>query len=235
MNKINKIPLYILAVAPNERIKFGKFLDVGKDSPKNLLENPSYLRYGGWNMLTLDQARIRKGLYWEVNNGDRKTIQLYRDGSLISIAHADSSFLGWGISDNDFSETPALNSLAIIEYTYEFVDFFRKLLKYMEPIEKVNFKVKLVNTQLANGKRLILNPRLPSDIFWSKNEGKEIEEDFTFDTLISLDKNTYFSKNIASTLIQEVFFKFNILPEDIPFSEKDDKGKSYIDTQKFPK
>jgi len=235
MNKINKTPLYILAVVPNEKIKFEKFLDGGKNSPKNLLENPSYLRYGGWNMLNLDQAKIREGLYWEVRNGDRKIIQLYRDGSLISMVHADSSFLGWGISENDFSETPGLNPLAIIEYTYEFVDFFRELLKFIGSVEKVNFKVGLVNTQLANGKRLVLNSRLPSDIFWFKGKGQKIEKDFTRDISISLEKNTYSSKYVAFLLVQEIFIRFGILPEDIPFSGKDEKGKPYIDTQKFPK
>lgn len=235
MNKTNKNPLYILAAVPNNGINFKRFLDGGEDSPKNLLEKPPYLRYGGWNMLTLDQARIREGSYWELKNGERKTIQLYRDGSFISIARADNSFLGWGISKDNFLAEPGLNPLAIIEYTYEFVELFRKLLNFMESVRDVNFRVELVNTELVNGKRLILNPHLPSNPFWQPSEGREIEKDFIHSMQIPLEKNTYSSKYIAFLLIQEVFLRFGILPENILYHGKDDQGKLYIDIKKFPK
>lgn len=235
MNKINKVPLYILAVAPDQKIQFDLFLETGENSPKELLERPPYVRYMGWNMLTLDQAKIREGSYWEVKNGERKTIQLYRDGTLLAIADADSSFLGWGQSEQDFMNNPELNSLALIEYTYEFVELYRRIIAYFEGVEDVTFKIKLLNTELENGKKLLLRPTFRNNPLHLLHEGGVVSDDFSISLKLSLEKGTYKTEYVAFSIIQEVFLKFGITPDKIQFVGIDEKGVRFIDISKFPK
>jgi hypothetical protein len=237
MNEINKTPLYILAAAPDESVRFEKFLDVDEKSPKDLLEKPSYVRYLGWNMLTLDQAKIRDGSYWEVKNGDQKTIQLHRDGSLLAVAYADSSFLGWGQSEEKFVNNPKLNALAIIEYTYEFVELYRQILRQVGPVKSVTFKVRLVNTKLSSGKFLILRPSPINNLMQPLNKGGVgvIERDFSQDIQDTLIGGTYESRYTAFSILKEVFVKFGITPDKIPYSGTDENKRGFIDINQFPK
>src|SRR5258706_14298105 len=93
-----KSPLYILAAAPNKKITIPNFLNENNSFVK-LIKDPPYLRYMGWNMLTLDIPKLIEGHSWEVKNGDRKTFRFYRDGSFVAIVYADNTFLGWGQED----------------------------------------------------------------------------------------------------------------------------------------
>lgn len=235
MNKTNKVPLYILAVAPDQKVQFSQFLETSENSPKHLLERPPYIRYMGWNMLTLDQAKIREGIYWEVKNGERKIIQLHRDGALLAIAYADSSFLGWGQSEQDFVNNPELNSLALTEYTYEFVELYRRMLDYFNGAESVTFKIELMNTKLENDKRLLLRPTLRNNPLYLLHEGGAVNSDFSISLEVSLEKGTYKTEHVAFSIIQEVFLKFGITPDKIQFAGTDDKGVRFVDVSKFPK
>lgn len=234
MNKTNKIPLYILAAAPDQKVEFERFLDTGEGSPKHLLEKPPYIRYMGWNMLTLDQSKIRNGSYWEVKNGERKTIQMHRDGSLVAIAYADNSFLGWGQSVEEFVNNPKLNALALIEYTYEFVEFFRRMIEYFDGVESVTFRIELKNTELENGKKLSLHPSLRDIPIRLLDKGGFVEKDFSLSIKKSLDKGIYKTEYVAFSIIQEIFLKFGITPDKISYTQVDNKGRRFIDISQFP-
>lgn len=92
-------PLLILAAAPGQKSRFKSFFD--PDGPGQLLKDPGGLRYAGWDMQTLDQPRIVRGEYLEVRNGDRKQLQLFRDGVFIARLRADDSLLARGATGQE--------------------------------------------------------------------------------------------------------------------------------------
>src|SRR3990172_2392837 len=111
----NLIPKFVLAAEPKEELLLPDFFSEENVFYKILKDPPGYLRYTGWNLLTLDKPRIREGKYWEVTNGERKKIRLFKDGSLVAVAYADNSFLGWGQDDKAFHNSPRINTVALIE------------------------------------------------------------------------------------------------------------------------
>ena len=103
-------PLIVLGTEIKERFTLDNFFNEENNPLYDLLKDPPHLRYSGWNLLTLDRPRIKDGKCWEVKNGDRKTVRIYRDGSLVAVAYADDSFLGWGSNHEDFLKFPQLNN-----------------------------------------------------------------------------------------------------------------------------
>jgi hypothetical protein len=107
---------------------------------RDVLENPPHSRYSGFNLLTLDRASLVTGDSLRVSNGDRKHVELRGDATLIAIAMFDE-FLGWG--RRDFMADPKANSVAVVEFTHDFVLSYEAILSdYVEPIpENVRFQI----------------------------------------------------------------------------------------------
>lgn len=233
------IPLLIIAVEPSEVITLENFFIPTNNPFFNLLKEPPYLRYSGWNLLTLDTPKIKQGKCWEVKNGERKTIRLYDDGTLVAIAHANSEFLGWGQSEADFQKNPRLNTLAVIEYITEFVEFYRQLLRNMTPMEYVRFKFGIKNSQIDNTRGIYLvsmpvdSPLYMSDKLTGKHEltGK-LEKDFMIDISVRLNANDYTTKYVAFDLVSMLFIQFGITPDKIPYTKTNEKEKRFIDIER---
>jgi hypothetical protein len=200
----------------------------------DLLKNPPYLRYAGWNLNTLDYPKIKEGKCWEVKNDDRKTIRVYRDGSLIAIGYADDSFLGWGQDHEEFIKFPLLNSLAIVEYTYEFVEFYRNILKYIKKIKNIEFAIGIKNLQAFEIRKLYFNPSEVSDYLYAYEREKLVPATQDFYASINTDVATdYDSKYIAYRLLSEFLLNFNTPTDKIPYMAKDEFGKGYVDIEKI--
>lgn len=230
-------PLIVLGAEPLEKVNLDNFFAEENNPLFNLLKNPPYLRYSGWNLLTLDWPKIRDGKSWEVKNGDRKTVRLYKDGSLIAIAYADDSFLGWGRDHDKFLLFPQLNSLAVIEYIYEFVELYRKLLENFPTLKKVRLEIGLRNVDKWEGKKLCLNPVEVTALFYYSERNPTDRSPLTKDFLEKLDvdiaKDIYDSRYIAFKLVSEFFLQFGISPDKIPYTKKDSDGIGYIDIEKI--
>src|SRR2546425_9877749 len=96
-------PVYLISATPLEPSMLKNFFDSTRGSLMDALSNPPGFRYAGWDLQTLDRARIVDGEYLEVSNGDRKRIQLYEDGTLLAKASAGPDFLAWGRDSPDFA------------------------------------------------------------------------------------------------------------------------------------
>lgn len=226
-------PTLILAVSPEKPTRIQDFFSEQSGAFKVLKDPPSY-RYMGWNMLTLDYPKIKGGKAWEVKNGDRKTIRIYEDGTLLAVCPADNSFLGWGKDFDEFAETPNLNTLAVIEYIYEFVRLYKGIIQQTQaPIQSVTFRISLRNVTLPNGKTLSLIPLRVSDFGYSlKMDMSFIERDFDEDVEINMEED---ERYIAYKLLYRFFIQFGISPDKIPYTSKDEKGKFYIDEKTYMK
>jgi len=150
--------VFVYTARPTSRVRLRGLFE---DGPlKKLIEDPGTLRYAGFNMETRERARIIKGEYLEVALGDWKTIQLYEDGMLLAKVKADADFLAWGSRDDEgFEKRPRLNPLALIEFTYSFVDVFSRAIQHAEPQSTTCvFQASIRNTIRTTGERLYLNP-----------------------------------------------------------------------------
>ena len=226
-----------MGVEPSNKITLANFFAQENNPLHDLLKNPPYLRYSGWNLLTLDLPKISDGKCWEVKNGDRKTIRLYCDGSLITIAYADDSFLGRGHDHNGFLQFPLLNSLAVIEYTYEFVELYKNLMENFPKPKKVKFKVGIKNANLWEGQKLYLKPYEVTAIGYiddlNDNLLTPVTSDFYESVDVDISDTIYNSKYIAFQLVSVFFLHFNIPTDKIPYTKKDDKGIGYVDIDKI--
>lgn len=225
-------PLIILAAIPHTKIIIDNFFYETGNPIFELLKNPPYLRYMGWNLLTLDYPKIIEGKCWEVKNGLRKTIRLYQNGGFVTKAPADNSFLGWGQNNEEFLNYPKLNTLALAEYVYEFTELYRKLLGSFPLVNKVRFTAEMRNTKLTNGKQLLIHPYPVFSPFYSfdfNTTNHIVNKDFIINEDILLKNNQYDSRYESYKLLSIIYNYFNVTSDKIPYTKKDNNSQYYID------
>ena len=120
--------MIILIAYPQEKIGELKSLFTNEEgSIKRKLENPPLnagkIRYMGWDLETLDQGKILEGQFVRVQNGNRKTIDLYKNGTLFFSGLADKDFLAHASDDG-----LRINSIALIELVYNFMSFYQEVI-----------------------------------------------------------------------------------------------------------
>lgn len=230
-----KKPLYILSVIPVESSTLKKIFEFKKDSIKELLENPGQLRPMGWDLNTLDTARIVEGEYLEVRNGERKLINLYKDGTLILFASADETFLSWGQREGSFKEDPRLNSVAIIELTYNFVDFYKKLIPHfsIKPTS-INFRIKIKNA-FFNESELYIVPYEVNTFGWLTASTKypAQKKDMEAVLLCSVDNLINLPAYVAYLIIEKIYLWFGVPINKIPYVSTDEVGKRSINIERI--
>lgn len=229
-----KSPLFILGAAPTKKIEIPNFFQ--EDSPFfKLLKEPPYLRYMGWNLLTLDHPKIVDGQCWEVRNGDRKTIRLYRDGSFVAVTYADNTFLGWGQSDEDFQKSPRLNSLAVIEYVYEFVELYRNVITNISNVEKIRFDICIKNSKVGDKNLYAVAQRIDSPFYGLMGETGELNKDFEEQIFTDFQvDNKDSSKYVAFQILAKLFNRFSIASDKIPYTKVDEVNRRFVDIDSFP-
>lgn len=231
---INNAPLFILSAAPTSRVEIPDFFS--EDNPyAKLLKDPPYLRYMGWNMLTLDHPKIIDGQAWEVRNGDRKTFRFYRDGSFVAVVYADNSFLGWGQSDEDFQGNPRLNSLAVIEYVYEFVELYRNMLSNLDNAREIRFDVSIKNSKVGDKHLYAVAQKINDPFYGLMGETGELKKDFEAQIFVNFQiDNKDSSKFVAFKILEDLFSRFSIPSNKIPYTSVDAANRRYIDVSTFP-
>jgi len=239
MNENNKKPIFILSALPSEEVKINNFFSADENSVKHLLEHPDSLRaMRGWDLRTLGQAKLIKGEYFEILNGDRKKIHLYENGSFIFAVDADQNYLGWGREAEKFLESPRLNPVALIEITYNFINFYKKLISSLDntPV-KIKLTARFKNMELENGNKLYLNPYSIGTYAWMfdderypvpDNEMKKEVECNTEDLLKNPENCTYL-------LIEKIYTWFGMTIDKIPLVKLEEEGIKSIDIEKIKK
>lgn len=227
-------PLFILGAAPTTKVEVQDFFNENNPFAK-LLKEPPYLRYMGWNMLTFDHPKIIDGQAWEVRNGDRKTFRFYRDGSLVAVVYADNSFLGWGQTDEEFQNNPKLNPLAVIEYVYEFVELYRNILENIEGVGGIRFELSIKNSKVGD-KNLYIIPRKLDDPFpFVHGLSGKLNNDFGAQVFTDFQtSNKDSSKFVSFKILEELFARFSLPSNEIPYTKIDDVGRRYVDIVSFP-
>lgn len=222
-----KKPTYILAAAPNEPSNLKGMFELGKGTIMDLLEHPPEKRYAEWGLNTSERSRVGKGRYLEIGNKEEKLIRLYGDGTLIVQALADESYLGWSYKGLQ------LNPLGLVEFTYNFAEFYAKLLPFFLKMPKsFRFQICFFNAFSGN-RKLSLAPgpigffSLPIDIRQApENELRGYLDEISGDNLRQSPGRVTFQ------LLQQVYHWFGFSSDSqIPYTKSDNESQPIIDYQ----
>jgi len=213
-------PRYILAMTPEQPNRVKGLFHEGPGTVAEVLEQPGSFRYAGWDLQTLDQAHIENGEYLELNNGARKRLRLYEDGTLIVRGSVDEDFLGWAPMDHDFQNHPRVHSLAITEFTAAFVYLYKRILAFLEPDTKqINFHIEIADGKVGD-RMLYITPYAVDTRGWYVSEGKYPlkKESIVYDGVFSTQDLREDPDRIAFLLIERLFLFFGVPSNKVPYT-----------------
>ena len=142
-------PIFAYSMFPVGKSSFKDFYDGRKLN--ELLENPGQFRPSGWDLVTHDRAKLVKGEYLQVKAGDRKLVRLYIDGTFLARVPGDEDFMSWGQNTDNFNKMPRLNSLALVEFTTNFILLSARIVQRLTPIPpEVMLQVELRNAMFGD-------------------------------------------------------------------------------------
>jgi hypothetical protein len=193
---------------------------------RQLLENPPYAREAGWNLIAYERAELLPGPRLHIQNGDRKFLDLHEDGTFTAIATLDG-FLGNGRWD--FSRTPLINGLALVEFTYEFVSFYERLLhEYIEPRPgEVRLSVGIRNAHYEHqgeARKLQLVQGPIGDWYGIDRDAREAPTpDFSesVDAGVSAEEPHIEVGRVSYELLRHVFNGFGFTDEAVPYTNEE--------------
>jgi hypothetical protein len=187
-----------------------------------LFENPPFTRHNGFNLVTYEQGRIDKGEKLTVG-GDRKRLDLYPDGTFIAYA-TFPNFLGWPRGEAQFAEQPQINSLALVEFTYDFVQAYERILEYVEPQpERIRATIGLRNAQF-DGKQLLLSPYGLGQYGYILREGAsapDSEVERTTEVEVRAEEPRIDVGATAFQLLEPLYHWFGLETDKIPYTTED--------------
>jgi hypothetical protein len=227
-------PLYILGAAPRGESEVRTL--TRQEGVRQLLEEPPFLRYSGWNLATLERAELASGPRLHIQNGQRKFFDLYADGTFAAIGVFDG-FLGVGRWE--FHRRPKVNGLAVVEFTSEFVLFYERLLhEYIEPLpDAARFSVKVRNQHFeqtygvddedpeGRERKLRLSPGPVDNPFYDIDRFEEQEApaeplDVSLEVPVSADEPHLQVATVAYQLVRGFFNWFGLPDEAVPYTNE---------------
>lgn len=230
--------MFILIAYPKDKTGELKSLFTNAEgSIKRKLENPSInagkIRYAGWSIETLDQGKIIDGQFVRVQNGDRKTIDLYKDGTLIFAGLADKDFLAWASGDG-----LKLNSMALIEIVYNFISFYREVINDLSvKPDSISVQFEFINMWLDNKKSYLVEGRV--DALFTLYKYQASQNNLSLETPIDFSIKDFEEGKlgeISYKVVEKIYLFFNapLDEEIIPYTKKENLVKS-IDIEQIVK
>jgi hypothetical protein len=217
-------PLYSLAAAPNEQVHVPTL--TREEGVRHFLEHPPHARADGWNLITLERAELAAGPRLHIQNGQRKFIDIHVDGTLTAIGTFDG-FLGWGRWD--FAERPKVNGLAVVEFTYEFVSFYERLLhEYIEPLPAdVRFAGGVRDAHYEHDgeeRKLYLSPGPIGDLYdldqYTRREAPEPAFAAFLDVATSPEEPHIDVGEVSYQLLRRLYNWFGFTDDDVPYTNE---------------
>jgi len=234
----NNKRIIILIAYPKEKSGELKSLFTNEEgSIKRKLEDPPLnsgkVRYAGWSLETLDRGKIIEGQFVRVQNGDRKTIDLYNDGTLIFTGLADERFLAHASQDG-----LRINSIALIELVYNFISFYREVINDLtiKP-NTISVEFRFTNMCLNGEKSYLIEG--PIDALFGGEKHEAPQDNYSLETPIDFNTNDFEAGKIAEIaykVVEKIYLWFGI-PLDtgnIPYTKTENSVVS-IDIEKIKK
>jgi hypothetical protein len=195
------------------------------------LEHPPRPRRDGWDMATLDEARIIDGTFLRVQNGNRMLLELYRGGLFLFAGQAEAHFYCWGRRPDE----PKINSLALIEATLNFAEFYGLVVADMEP-EPAEFQVEIdFRNLLKDGIPTFMMPDSIRDFNQQFGTGQhfnapgaQARRSVLLQRELMLD-----GPAAAYRIVREIYVWFGMNEQQIPYVRSED-GRTFTDRTLFP-
>lgn len=219
----------IISAYPNQPSQLKTIFLTTEGSIRKYLEHPPILRRHGWSLETLDQAKIMRGEMIRVVNGDRKVIDLYRDGALIFVGLAEHTFLAW-----HEEQKQKINPLAIIEVVHGFLTFYKLVLEDMEqPPSDFTVRVDFRNFHQGGVKSYLVPGGLENYTQLFEIDKKDASDDNGTISKTFLTKD-FDAAVIGFEILKEVYPWFGIEEDKIPYI-KIENGLKMIDVETIKK
>lgn len=216
-----------IAAQPNQPTQLKSIFLSTEGSIRKQLENPPVLRRGGWNLRTLDQAKIVKGEMIRVGNGSRIVVDLYRDGTLVFAGLGNHEFLAWHKEDKQ-----KINPVALIEIVYSFLVFYQLVLADAEQLPTdFTLRLDLKNLHLGGVKTSLAPYALESMAQMFDGDAIKAPDD-SMCLLKTFSTTDYDPALLGYEIIKEVYLWFGIEEDKIPYT-KDENGIKTLDVSSF--
>lgn len=203
----------VLSAYPIPASELRTLLKASEGSIRRLLERPPTLRHDGFDLETGDQARIVDSEKVRVANGDRKTLELYRDGTFVFVGRADDWFLAWASHRGQ----QKINPLALVEVIYSFANFYGHVIRDLKqtPTE-VQFRIDLKNMH-DRGVKTLLGPHAANS--YAQELGMDLREAPHNDWSVTkkFSAVNYDPAAIAYEMVREIYLWFGIDEDKIPY------------------
>ncbi len=218
--------VFVLSAFPNASGDLKTIFDKNLKSIRSLLEQPNTLRRHGWSLDTLTPSQIIGGEIVRVTNGKRKVIDLYRDGVLVFGSLADANFLGWGKNGD------LIHSLALIEATYNFVNFYGSVLDdFMEKPEQISIRFDFKN--MHQEPKTYLAPYEHTSIQQITSGLMQYAPDDNISKTTGPFKTNIFEPTqVAYEVVRKIYLYFGLEEDKIPYVKEKD-GVKIIDIEKI--
>lgn len=225
-------PVLVLAAAPADDAIVPSLFQ--SDGVREVVERPPYSRHEGWSLVTLNRAELVEGTRLQVHSGRRKLITLFEDGTFIAVAPILEL-----LSRDPFVVPEGarplfkVNSLAVAEFTHDFVLTYQSIAPYIEPPpEEVYFGIGILAATGSPAGDVVLPPHGVDSIAWLTAEVPDDAQrpdtaSFTWSYTERLDKNP---GEIAYRLLEQVYAYFKHTTDAIPYLNDD---RSAVDPATF--
>ena len=190
---------------------------------QQVLENPPVTRQNGFNILTLERAQIVEGERLVIEAW-RKRLELYRDGTFIALG-TFSDLLGWPRDGEDFVRNPKVNSLALIEFTYDFFKTYEALLDFVMPLPiRVRCQIGISGAHSLERPLWMAPYALHTIGYDAPSERREAPADAVTQEIeieAGRDKPHVLPGQIAYVLVERVYNWFGLQSETIPYASQE--------------
>ena len=213
---------FSLAAIPTNTVEIQSLFERRDADVVRLLENPPELRQGGFDLAADASARIVRGQLRRAVTPRYKTLELWRDGTLVFGAAGDENFLSWG--RHSVTAGPIrINPLVLIESTFLFVELSRLIYQHVTPQpSSVVYRLELQNMTLE-GKPSVLIPGPVGSFAWEFGTGTRSPAPTpNFIYTITWNEPSIKSGEIAFQLVREVYRWFGLEDNNIPYKEQVD-------------
>jgi Putative DNA-binding domain len=117
-------PVYALMATPGRAVDLVPKL-YGEGGLTRLLTDPPSLRQSGFNLQTSGNLETLDGA--PMARSSNSALVLDPSGPFAAVVPGDRRFLQWAINDGHFPETHRINTLTLVEFTYEYFRFVAEL------------------------------------------------------------------------------------------------------------
>ena len=189
----------------------------GDGTIRRLLERPPTLRQAGWDLETGDAAQLIRGQRVRVANGDRKVLDLYRDGTFVFSCRADDWFLAWASPHGQ----QRINPLALVEVVFSFTEFYKHVVDDLDtPPREIQVRADFRNLH-EGGQRTSLVPHALGTYAQILNMHAHEAPDNDFSFVRTISATEYDPAVVAYVIVREIYLWFGIDEDGIPYITKD--------------